>query len=233
MNRSGIAALAAALALTGSAALATGPVAPQGNIPTGSVIAPYSTYNWTGGYAGIRLGTPFGDNNWAERGVGAESTPGSWDGTTWGLTGGYDVQSGALVYGGALDYTGGEIMASSPQSLGFGCPGGSCETYVENAMALRGRVGWAMDRTLFYATAGLATAEARANFVGGATLGADRLNGWTAGLGVEHAVTDSFSLSAEYLFTDLGRLEIPASCGTDCFTDVSYGRIRLGANFRF
>jgi Opacity protein and related surface antigens len=232
MTRIGLTALAAASALLANAALASGPVTPvEPYVPP---IVPMATsYDWTGGYVGLRLGTPLGDNNWAERGVGAESTPDNWGGTVWGLSGGYDVQSGSMVYGAAIDYTGGEIMATSTSSGTFGCLTNACETYVENSLAIRGRVGWAYDRTLFYGTAGLASGQARAQNPGGPALGSDRLNGWTAGLGVEHAVTDNFSVNLEYLFTDLGRLEIPSSCGTDCFTDVSYGTVRLGANFRF
>jgi len=46
-------------------------------------------------------------------------------------------------------------------------------------------------------------------------------------------VTDHVSINLEYLFTDLGRLEIPTSCGPSCYSDVHFGTIRLGANYRW
>lgn len=215
-------------AVTATSALATGPIdPPEPYIPP---VIPVM-YDWSGGYVGLRVGVPMGDNFWSERGVGAEADPGDWDGTLYGLSAGYDMQRGAFVFGAALDYTGGTMEAVSTTSATYFC-GAGCETMVENQFALRGRIGRAFDRTLVYATAGFASGEATAGS-GGSILGNDRLNGWVAGLGIEHAVTDNFSLSFEYLYTDLGRLEIPLSCGTDCFTDVSYGTVRIGANFRF
>jgi len=211
------------------AALASGPIAP---------IEPYvppvvpTTYDWTGAYVGLRVGVPTGENFWTERSVGAEATPGAWTGTLYGLTAGYDRQHGALVFGGAIDYTGGTMSAQSATSATYNC-GAGCDTMVENQYAIRGRIGRAMDRTLVYVTGGFASGEATASVTGFGTLGNDRLNGWTAGIGLEHAVNNRFTVSLEYLFTDLGRLEIPTSCLTNCFTDVSFGTLRIGANLRF
>ncbi|PWE26864.1 hypothetical protein C4N9_19950 [Pararhodobacter marinus] len=222
-------ALFAGLPLT--AAQATGPVTVY-ETPAEIVSPPMArAYDWSGGSIGLRVGASFGENFWGERGLGLASTPGDWDGTPFGLSAGYDLQSGGLVYGAAIDYTGGELIAGSTGNAGFGCAGGTCETRVDNQLAIRGRVGVAMDRTLFYATAGLASGEARGQAV--VTNGSDRLIGWTAGLGVEHALSDNFSVNLEYLYTDLGRLELPNACATDCYTDVDYGTLRVGAQFRF
>lgn len=222
---------AAAFAATtlASAALASGPIAP---------IEPYvppvvpTTYDWSGAYVGLRVGVPTGENFWAERGVGAAAIPGTWSGTPYGLTAGYDRQHGNYVFGAAIDYTGGTLSAQSTTSGTFVC-GPGCDTAVENQYAIRGRIGRAMDRTLVYVTGGFASGEATASVAGFGTLGNDRLNGWTAGIGLEHAVNNRFSVSLEYLFTDLGRLEIPTTCFSACFTDVSFGTLRIGANLRF
>ncbi len=213
-----------------STALASGPIAPP---PPPVVLSMPTAYDWTGAYVGLRIGTPTGENNWAERGIGAESTPDTWDGTLYGLSAGYDRQHGDYVFGAAIDYTGGTITANSTDSATFFCAGATCDTMVENQYAVRGRIGRAMDRTLVYVTGGFASGEATASHTVLGVLGNDRLNGWTAGFGLEHAVNNRFSVSLEYLFTDLGRLEIPTSCFTDCFTDVSFGTLRIGANLRF
>src|SRR5205814_4736615 len=74
----------------------------------------------------------------------------------------------------------------------------------------RGRIGYAMNRTLFYGTAGAAWTQVRANvswvpFFGGgpAILTSDTrtLLGVTVGAGVEHAVTDNFTLGLEGRYT--------------------------------
>jgi outer membrane immunogenic protein len=68
----------------------------------------------------------------------------------------------------------------------------------------RGRIGYAMDRTLFYGTAGAAFTEVRAftNWAPGFGPGVistqtRTLTGVTVGAGVEHAVTDNFTLGLE------------------------------------
>jgi outer membrane immunogenic protein len=59
------------------------------------------------------------------------------------------------------------------------------------------------------------------------------LTGWTIGAGVEHAFTDNLSAKAEFLYVDLGNLEIPTSCGGGCFTDVKFSVARVGLNYNF
>lgn len=223
--------LAAALsAFIATSAWASGPVVVE-EMPPVTIVTP-APYSWSGGYVGLRFGLATGQNDWSERGIGARSTPGNWDGLTGGVTFGYDRQMRDWVYGAALDLTGGQINARSTTSATFGC-GPGCDTRVEQGVALRGRVGRAMDRSLVYATLGVASAQATASVVGLGVLGQGRLTGWTAGVGVETALTDNVAITAEYLFTNLGRLEIPTSCTTNCFTDVSFGTLRFGANYRF
>ncbi|WP_181404651.1 TonB-dependent receptor domain-containing protein [Asticcacaulis tiandongensis] len=86
---------------------------------------------------------------------------------------------------------------------------------------LRGRVGYAFDRTLVYGTAGLAalqTEETREQFRG-MTAGVNPNNtqryfsesdkvtrtGWVAGFGAEFALSDNWSLKGEYLNSDFGK----------------------------
>ncbi|MCW1932542.1 outer membrane protein [Pararhodobacter zhoushanensis] len=214
------------------AALASGPTEPVYQPPM-TVAAPIATYDWGGAYVGVTIASPTGDNVWSERSIGATAEPGDWSGHPWGVTFGYDMQSGPMVYGAAFDYSGSTLTANGATSGTFGCSASNvCSTEVSDVYNLRGRIGRAFDRTLVYGTLGFASGAA----TGTATVatGSDRLNGWVAGLGVEHALTTSFSVNLEYLHTDLGRLELPGGgCSVDCFTDVAYGQVRLGANFRF
>lgn len=202
-------ATAATASVLATSAFASGPVAPAPYVPPATVPVATSAYDWTGAYGGLTLGVPLGSNDWDGM------TDNDWDGTVWGLTGGYDVQSGDWVYGAALDYSPSEFDAT-----------GTGSTTVENSAALRARIGRAFDRTLVYGTAGFATAEVTGAYAG--ATGNDRMNGYNVGLGVEQAITDNFSVNAEYLYTDLGTMSLATGD-----SDVNYGTFRIGGNFRF
>ncbi len=61
---------------------------------------------------------------------------------------------------------------------------------------MRGRLGYAADRVLFYGTAGGA--------VGDVTAGQSA--GWTAGAGLEAALTENLTARIEYLYLKLGNI---------------------------
>jgi outer membrane immunogenic protein len=120
---------------------------------------------------------------------------------------------------------------------------------------VRGRVGYAWGRILFYATGGLAYGGVKiagTNTVSGAVAGAPFLSvigighsqvnaGWTVGAGLEGALGDRWTWKAEYLYLDLGSMDDPD--GLLLATSTSGGRVtthtnytdnivRLGLNFR-
>ena len=82
---------------------------------------------------------------------------------------------------------------------------------------IRPRIGFAMDRTLFYVTGGLAYAKSGGstsvtvfdNFDGSETTFSSRRSGsnwgWTLGGGVEFAFTNNMTAKVEYLYVDLDR----------------------------
>lgn len=221
------AAIASTLAL--QPALAGGPVATSEEPP---VAAAVTEADWNGLHFGLAAARPNGDNAWAERSVGAVSAAGDWSGTLPTLSLGYDWQRGKLVYGVTLAVSGGETTANPTTGGGFGCS--ECETAVDRLATLTGRVGWAPGKTLFYAKAGAARADAIGTALDGTiTTGEGSVSGWTAGLGVERYVGSKITLSAEYSQVDLGRLELPTACGSQCYTDISFGLLQLGVNYRW
>jgi len=224
-----VASLIAFMPVVASAGGPTG-VSPEPEVDGAMPVA--TAVDWSGLYAGLAVAVPMGDNTFTERGVNAEATPGDWEGTSGMLTGGYDWQRNKLVYGAALDLGFGSIDASGTTSGEYGC-GTSCDIAVSSYKALRGRIGYASGSALFYGTAGIARADAEADFGNDIIAGADTLSGWVAGIGIEYKVSSRLSLDAAYLHNDLGRLEIPDTCGFECFTDVSFGQFKLGANFRW
>jgi outer membrane immunogenic protein len=90
------------------------------------------------------------------------------------------------------------------------CAGG-CLTGNTWLGTVRGRLGYAFDRYLVYATAGAAFGDIRANFSNG-PISRSTETGWTVGAGIEVALGWNWSAKAEYLFVDLA----DGSCTTAC-----------------
>jgi len=122
---------------------------------------------------------------------------------------------------------------------------------------LRGRVGYAWDRLMLYATGGLAYGEVQmggTRIVAGTVfglplssstlLGHSQINaGWTVGAGVEAALIGNWTWKAEYLYVNLGSLDDP-DVPAPAITSVTGGQtltrtkfsdniIRAGLNYKF
>lgn len=229
-----IAGIAGILFATTAGATGPGPVAPEPLVlvPAQVYAAPTNDI-WNGGYVGLRLGRPLGQNFHAQLDLPTDPTfADDWRGQTWGASAGYDLQRGTTVYGAALDYNRGAFVANpifNPAGI-VDC-GAGCQTTVADRISLRARAGVVRNRTLFYATGGVSSAEVSAQNIAPATT--RRMTGWLFGVGVEHAITDSLTLGVEYSHTDLGRLQIPVPCFQDCYTDAAFGTLQVTANLRF
>jgi outer membrane immunogenic protein len=111
---------------------------------------------------------------------------------------------------------------------------------------VRGRIGFAADRVLFYGTAGGAFGDVKTG-LSGLTLQSSTKFGWTAGAGVEGALTENWTVKLEYLYVDLGttNCNTSASCGFDVvaggFATVpandsikfTESVVRAGLNYKF
>lgn len=192
-------------------------------------------YNWSGFYAGVVGGYSFGNNNWeAAADPGSGSNEDSLTGASGGLTLGYNVQGGSWVYGAEADISVADISALSTTSGTFNCSGtAGCATEVSWLGTVRGRVGYVYGSTLPYITGGLAFGKVKASVTGFGTLGEETKTGFAVGAGVEHAFSNKISAKLEYLYTDLGTLDIGAPCAGSCETDVNFSTIRVGLNYKF
>ncbi|HEY2534430.1 MAG TPA: TonB-dependent receptor [Xanthobacteraceae bacterium] len=169
--------------------------------------------NWTGVYLGVNAGFSFGGSDWTDSVTGTSSGSFGTSGFAFGGTLGANYQAHSWVFG--LEADGdwadasgfGTFTTTSTSSL---CAGG-CLTNNTWLTTVRGRVGYAFDRFLVYGTGGAAFGNVRANFSNDPVSSATE-TGWTAGAGVEVALTPHWSAKAEYLFVDLGN----GSCTTDC-----------------
>jgi outer membrane immunogenic protein len=111
---------------------------------------------------------------------------------------------------------------------------------------VRGRIGVAADRVLFYATGGLAMGEYQVQrtqltgVAGTAVAGtvenySDLRLGWTGGAGIEVALSDNWTAKVEYLYADLQTLTytFPISNRTQAAPTESINLVRAGFNFKF
>lgn len=120
-----------------------------------------------------------------------------------GLTMGYDYDFGTWVLGAGIDYDWSNIEAGGNK--------------LENMARLKLRAGYDLGQGLLYATAGAVRADIE-------TLGSD--DGYFAGIGYEHMLTQNISLGGEVLYHDFGDFN---GSGTD--VDATTAQIR--ATFRF
>ena len=170
-------------------------------------------------------------------------------GFTAGVQAGYDWQSRYFVYGVVADWTWTGLKHSI--NRGNGSSHGVFQAKVDWLATFRGRMGLAVDDTLVYFTGGLALAElkssASAGFdvcggacgFGGITWN-NSLNtvhaGWVAGLGVEHKISQNWSVFTEFLYYDFGRATASNSTGSESYsTEFSHEIFqgKLGVNYRF
>lgn len=192
-----------------------------------------AAHDWNGAYVGVFGGYGWGDAEW---GTGWDLTV-PLDGWLLGGTVGANFQSDSFVFGVEGDLAWSDIGGVTE------CPNVvfDCTTDINWLGTLRGRVGFAADAALIYATAGVAIAgvenadDNTAN-VAPPFVSSNTYVGWTAGAGVEFAVSDNMTVKAEYLYVDLGEQTITAAdmdVGSDSTVSITAHTAKVGLNFAF
>lgn len=193
---------------------------------------PAPLFTWTGFYAGLQTGYQWGnaDHTFSNGLLGGASDPDGWIG---GGHLGYNWQNGNFVLGAEADIEGGNVEGSFNNGAGTF---GSAELGWQGS--IRGRVGIAADRTLFYLTGGWAFAEADISGaspftpLGCCSVSAD-LDGWTLGGGVEYAFANNFTVRAEYRYTDFGDVSLNLNPTLTMPVDLETHALRVGASWKF
>jgi outer membrane immunogenic protein len=235
--------------------------------------APSSVFNWGGCYMGGNGGWLGNDSKITTK----DNDPHAADltaaltvdhsftnsGATVGMQGGCNWQSSQFVYGiegdfnwSGLDRTINTAFAAIPilpSGTGSTARNESLSQNVKWFSTVRGRIGYASDTWLLYATGGLAFGEvdsslnvvAFAPVVGivGAWNGSTDSTrvGWTAGAGIEHAFSRNWTAKIEYLYVDLGSFTALApfasptatSAGWAADVNTRFNVVRLGVNYKF
>ncbi|MDP4594236.1 MAG: porin family protein [Beijerinckiaceae bacterium] len=237
---------------TGVAGAADLPARSEAPAPA-PIIAP-PIFTWTGFYMGANAGVGFGRQRpgftVAPAGTSFPNLArGNATGGIIGLQAGYNWQIGAMVLGLETDiqYNGMRKSFGPVALIGGGTASGSNRASWYGT--LRPRIGYAFDRTLIFATGGLAygTMRNRLTAVDGAgntfTIpGGKTRVGWTLGAGVEHAFTDNITAKLQYDYVDLGRkgdtaavfnAGLPTGSTAASRNRNAFHTIRLGLNYKF
>lgn len=224
---------ASSLFVAGNALAADAVVYDQAPAP----VAAAAPYDWTGLYLGVHAGITTGDFDYEAGPAGGPALLGasvSGSGFIGGAQIGYDWQSGPWVFGALADIAFSNHEASLSASLGG--IGIEAESQLNYLGTVRGRVGYAFDRVLFYGHGGFAYGETEQTIeIGGVEVYNDSTGrtGWTIGAGLEYALTDRISFGTEYSYVDLGDEEIYSDPTTFVDEDVSFHTIKAVINFRF
>jgi outer membrane immunogenic protein len=197
---------------------------PRGSMPY-KAPAYYPGYNWTGFYIGVNGGGAWGDSAWNGFAVGNSPSGGMIGGTI-----GYNWQAAGSPWVFGLE---GDIDATNIDDSTVCVAGFACQTRNSWFGTVRGRVGYAWDRFMPYATGGIAFGDIEANRTG--FVGASDANaGWTVGVGVEGNIVRNWTAKVEYLYADIGDITCSAvACGTATNVDLQLNILRAGVNYRF
>jgi outer membrane immunogenic protein len=198
--------------------------------------APTVVANWNGFYLGGNFGSGTARDRSSIVGGGAVNTFNlAADGYNGGVQAGYNWQTGNTVFGIETDIQGASL---EDNKTCFDCgPGGlAINSKLPWFGTVRGRLGYAVGPSLFYATGGFAYGGVKTAFNGVST--SETLTGWTVGAGIETPFTllglfgPNWTSKTEYLYVDLGRSTIGGGPVTFS-TDVQQHIFRTGLNYHF
>lgn len=244
-------AVAAAALLAAPAMAADLPV--RAPAPAPVFAAPFS---WNGFYAGLHAGY-----GWTiDDVVGIRSTPpaaGVFEGdigsvNTKGFVGGaqigYNLQYGNIVYGieGDFSFTGRSSRTRNAVALPISLFD-TVRSKEDWFGSVRGRLGFAADRFLVYATGGVGFTNIKYNItgfapvLGGVPVVTGNSNstraGWVGGAGVEYAFTNNLTARLEGLYYDVRKRRINSNvvAGQSVSTveTQSHALARIGINYKF
>ena len=192
---------------------------------------PMPITSWAGPYVGVHLGYGWSRHDYLgtdPTGIGDRLS-----GLAVGLHAGYNWQFGAWVLGIEGDGT------ITPWERTYTEPTGGQDTQTRRRIdwlaSLRGRLGWAFDRTLIYATGGVAWTDAnttQSSSSGGFRNVRLRKTGGVVGGGIEWKYTPNVSLRAEGLHYIFNKQETSVdNVLTDKLNTVTV--VRAGASWHF
>jgi outer membrane immunogenic protein len=209
--------------------------------------------NWTGFYIGGNVGSAVSRDRTTTTVTGVPALTETFniarDGYNGGAQIGYNWQASAWVFGVEGDFQGGWQRDRSTCVF-------TCSALLSNAIdaklpwfaTARGRLGYSVGSTLFYATGGYAVAEVNTRYnvnilgVTGQPSFSTTKSGWTVGAGIETPFTllgffgPNWTTKTEYLYADLGTVTNAYTVNATPFVTtqrVQEHIFRTGINYHF
>ena len=261
---------AAAIAILGPGAAGAADIAARPYTKAPMMAEPI--FSWTGYYLGVNAGYGWSESNDISttgqatanvNNVLGGARPGTvrvrQDGFVGGGQIGYNYQfAPSWVFGVEADiaYTdmGRSTSVTTVPLSGVGSLNNVFSNNLEYLGTVRGRLGYTVGQTMFYGTGGFAYGEVNngASLFGSAATGnnlqftgssSQTRTGYAVGGGIEHAISQNWTVKAEYLYYDLGRntvnvAVIPGAAGAGGTGYNSSFRtegniVRAGLNYKF
>jgi len=239
-----------AIALAGSAFAADLP----SRAPPPVYVPPVPIFTWTGIYVGGQIGYAWGTTN-----ANAGDNFGDFryfsfnnNGVIGGAHVGYNLQLNQFVLGLEGDVDGSTLSKTESSALFVGAGTGfgaivpvTVSGNLNVQGSIRGRFGYAWDRVLLYATGGVAFGGFKGAIY--TPFGYDSQSntrvGWTVGGGLEYAITNNWSVRAEYRYAQYGRntiyannvFALPGLAAVGGFANVKFNenRVQVGFSYKF
>ena len=197
---------------------------PSRRAPPVYIPPPIPVFTWTGFYIGGQVGYGFGEDSLNGRVTHPHGVlGGAHIGYNFAGIPGFGLGTGGLVFGVEGDVDGTDYR----DTVGV-------TTIKSNIQgSARGRLGFAVDRALFYATGGAAIAEFDTTYTAPIVAVPSHTRvGYTVGGGVEYAITTQWSLRAEYRYSDFGSFTDPVGRVVNTRRETMQ-RAQVGFSYKF
>jgi outer membrane immunogenic protein len=205
--------LVTAFAALSAPALAGGPTVVEADPMPEAMAAPVAAHDWSGFYAGLSYGRT-ASSEIVDTTIGPIYQLSK--GSVSGLHLGYLAQRNQFVFGGELSYMryNDVIMA------------GLAGYHMDRTVDLKGRLGVAANKALFYGAFGYSTGT----FTVDALSASYKPKGTSYGLGMEYAATERLTIGVEYLARKM-QADGPTVFASDIDVNLNTVSLRVGLSF--
>ena len=247
--------------LLGSVSILTANAADLPPPAVAPIYIPPPTFTWAGPYLGATVGFANGFHSYDDLAGAFLGYPGLSNDQSKGFAGGgtlgFNLQARSFVYGLEADFSGLSNKSTYVDPNGAINPFYPSETNsLKDLGTVRGRIGLAVDRSLFYFTAGLAFGEVansvQYNSSKFPTFNTPSYNlnstrfGWVVGSGLEYAMSPNWTVKGEAIYAQLNTVTaswvspgslisqaFPANAVYNTRFNTSVAVIRAGLNYKF
>ncbi|MEP9354738.1 outer membrane protein [Xanthobacter sp. KR7-65] len=197
---------------------------------------PVQVFSWTGFYVGGNVGWGWASNSYDYTPFASPVTYsydlGSSNGFFGGLQLGYNYQFvNNVVLGVEADFDWADL-GSDTILVGGPVGGAVVSQNVDYFGTIRARLGYAMDRFLPYITGGAAWAKLNYSDPYGVSYDSTKW-GWTAGAGIEYAITNNWTVKAEYLYLGFNDSKTTFFNGDQLSVSTDIQTAKVGVNYKF